>query len=621
VSIFAGQRRQSGSADGPAAEARFAKTRGIAVGPDGSIYLADEGNNNIRKITPDGTVSTVAGSPEHLAGAKDGPGSEATFAAPHAVAVDAQGNVFVADTDNKTIRKISPPNIVTTYAGKAGEGGEVDGPGDKARFNAPRSVAVDRAGNLYVTDSDNAELGSSFAVIRKITPDGVVSTVYGTPVAAPAAPAPVSGNRPLSPGHVQAFIVQGDVQLIDEAGQATPLERGHVFEEGSTIKVGADGQTLVVFSNGVTLKILENSTLKVTLFRQAPFNQEAEGTFLRLSRDPSRSNTILELKAGHIQGEVKRLNQVMDSTFIINTPKGTVKEYGAFNINTDDASVPTPASAAASVPTAAQQAILKGPLAAFVSQLAKDTGIQLVPIPAGTFMMGSSTDEISRIQVTYTQATGASTVHEAPQTKVTLSKDFFLAATDVTQSQCVAVMGKNPSFFTQAGNDAPVETLSWDDAMTFCNNLTDAERTAGHLPDGYSFSLPTEAQWEYACRAGTTGLYAGETDKMAWYKDNSGSTTHPVATKQPNAWGLYDMNGDVSQWCLDNWTYRLPGGVVTDPLLGPKGSGTHVFRGGSWATDLVECRSASRFYDGGVAGRHGIRSFIGFRVALVQSKV
>jgi formylglycine-generating enzyme required for sulfatase activity len=108
---------------------------------------------------------------------------------------------------------------------------------------------------------------------------------------------------------------------------------------------------------------------------------------------------------------------------------------------------------------------------------------------------------------------------------------------------------------------------------------------------------------------------------MAWYKDNSDGTTHPVATKQPNAWGLYDMHGNVWQWCLDHWTYRLPGGAITDPVLGPGGGGVHALRGGGWNSEVVECRFASRTYNGGPGGGLlWVRSYVGFRVALVPIK-
>jgi formylglycine-generating enzyme required for sulfatase activity len=243
-------------------------------------------------------------------------------------------------------------------------------------------------------------------------------------------------------------------------------------------------------------------------------------------------------------------------------------------------------------------AIAQGQIATFVSQLASTSGIKLVLIPAGTFTMGSAGDEADR---------GAD---ESPQTRVTLTKDFFLGATDVTQGQYKSLMNTNPSDFKSAGRDAPVEEVSWDDAMVFCQRLTERERAAGHLPEGYVFTLPTEAQWEYACRAGTTGAYATDPAATSWYDRNSGGTTHPVGAKQPNAWGLYDMTGNVYQWCADWYAKRYPGGEVTDPT-GPATGSVHVLRGGGWYYDVSYCRSAYRDYDPGYRA-----NFIGFRVAL-----
>jgi formylglycine-generating enzyme required for sulfatase activity len=172
------------------------------------------------------------------------------------------------------------------------------------------------------------------------------------------------------------------------------------------------------------------------------------------------------------------------------------------------------------------------------------------------------------------------------------------------------VMGSNPSRFK--GDTLPVETISWDDAMAFCQKLTGQEQAAGRLPTGYAYTLPTEAQWEYACRAGTTGDYAGNLDALAWYHDNSGGTTHPVGTKQPNGWGLFDMSGEVWQWCLD-WYGPYPGGVKTDPV-GPAAGPGHVYRGGDWTEIAAECRPANRHGD---APGFGF-SRIGFRVALAR---
>jgi formylglycine-generating enzyme required for sulfatase activity len=240
-------------------------------------------------------------------------------------------------------------------------------------------------------------------------------------------------------------------------------------------------------------------------------------------------------------------------------------------------------------------------VAAFATQLAAATGIKLVKIAAGTFVMGSMAGP------------GVSFEDEVPSTKVTLTKDFYLGATDVTQGQYQAVVGTNPSSFKSAGTDAPVESLTWAEAVAFCKILTERERAAGRLPESMAFALPTEAQWEYACRAGTTGPTAGDLDLMAWYDQNSGKTTHPVGQKQPNAWGLYDMNGNVWQWCSD-WYGLYPGNAATDPT-GPETGVGHIGRGGGWCDGTELCRSATRFY---ISPELRL-NFLGVRVALVAT--
>ncbi|MBQ9344322.1 MAG: formylglycine-generating enzyme family protein [Kiritimatiellae bacterium] len=204
--------------------------------------------------------------------------------------------------------------------------------------------------------------------------------------------------------------------------------------------------------------------------------------------------------------------------------------------------------------------------------------------PAGTFMMGSNDGDSD----------------ERPVHEVTLTKGFWMAKSEVTQAQWKSVMGNNPSVFE--GDDLPVENVSWDDCQEFC------EKTG--------LQLPTEAQWEYACRAGSTGEYAGtgNLDDMGWYDGNSGNRTHPVGQKQPNAWGLYDMHGNVWEWCAD-WYGDYPDGSVTDPKGASSGSG-RVYRGGCWGHFADYCRSAYRG-DGHPSVRD--RS-LGFRPARVLSE-
>jgi formylglycine-generating enzyme required for sulfatase activity len=163
-----------------------------------------------------------------------------------------------------------------------------------------------------------------------------------------------------------------------------------------------------------------------------------------------------------------------------------------------------------------------------------DLGLTLMPIPTGTFTMGSIDGDVD----------------ERPVTRVTISAGFWMGKTEVTQGQWRSIMGNNPSAF-KGDDQRPVECVSYADAQAFCRKLTERERAAGRLPDGYVYALPTEAQWEYSCRAGTTGQYAGDLDMIAWYRANSGGQTHPVAQKQANAWGLHDMQGNVWEWCAD----------------------------------------------------------------------
>ncbi|MBO4715522.1 MAG: SUMF1/EgtB/PvdO family nonheme iron enzyme, partial [Verrucomicrobia bacterium] len=231
-------------------------------------------------------------------------------------------------------------------------------------------------------------------------------------------------------------------------------------------------------------------------------------------------------------------------------------------------------------------------------------------IEPGTFMMGSPEDELG--------AGGDETRH-----KVTLTQGYWLGKYEVTQEQYEAVMGENPSRFK--GADLPVENVSWNDAMAFCAKLTEIEKDAGRLPAGYEYTLPTEAQWEYACRAGTTTAFNNGTnietieqingecpnlDEIGWYWCNSASKTHPAGQKLPNAWGLYDMHGNVFEWCLDWYEENYPTSAVTDPT-GPETGEYRVLRGGSYYDYANYCRSAYRYFYADAGWAH-----FGFRVAL-----
>jgi formylglycine-generating enzyme required for sulfatase activity len=234
-----------------------------------------------------------------------------------------------------------------------------------------------------------------------------------------------------------------------------------------------------------------------------------------------------------------------------------------------------------------------------VLRLASDIALALVYVPPGRFVMGSPESEPGRSR-------------DERQHDVVLTQGFWLGRTEVTQRQWAAVMKRTVQeqralaggerrdaqsgvpALPGEGPEHPIHYVSWDEAAEFCRRVNTLESEQGRVPSGYGCWLPTEAQWEYACRAGSSGPHGagGTLDELAWYAGNAGGGTHPVATKAPNAWGLFDMQGNVREWCADYYGENAQGTAI-DPY-GPEAGDGRVARGGALADLEQSCRAAQR---------------------------
>lgn len=216
------------------------------------------------------------------------------------------------------------------------------------------------------------------------------------------------------------------------------------------------------------------------------------------------------------------------------------------------------------------------------------TGIEFVMIPAGEFDIGLISKEEKEEDK---NGNKDKSPYKCLTHKVTIKNPFYMGKSSVTQKQWKMIMGKNPSYFR--GDDRPVEMVSWTEVQKFVKKLNEKERTD-------KYRLPSEAEWDYACRAGTqTRYYFGDDDsklsEYAWHAENSGGQTHPVARKKHNLWGLYDTHGNVWEWVQDNWHENYKGAPIDGSAWEDVGDSHRVSRGGSWYCSAILCRSASRF--------------------------
>ncbi|MEO0836194.1 MAG: formylglycine-generating enzyme family protein [Cyanobacteria bacterium J06642_3] len=232
----------------------------------------------------------------------------------------------------------------------------------------------------------------------------------------------------------------------------------------------------------------------------------------------------------------------------------------------------------------------------FTEDLGNGIKLEMIAIPGGKFLMGSPTGEGRN--------------DEKPQHKVSVPP-FFLGKYPITQAQYQQIMGNNPSRFQE--DNRPVETVSWDDAAEFCQKLS--------KQTGTEYRLPTEAEWEYACRAGTStkyyfGNYEDQLKEYAWYSQNSSNKTHPVGEKKPNQWGLFDLHGNVWEWCQDDWHGNYKDAPTNGSARVLENKNAKVIRGVSWYVNPRFCRSAIRDDD----PRENRIDDIGFRIVCIAPR-
>ena len=418
---------------------------------------------------------------------------------------------------------------------------------------------------------------------------------------------------------------------------------GESLPKGSTIITGSNSEADLLFTNGSLAKVRADSKLVLKTFWQKSFQARAEKVS-KLEEEISPSRIALKLEIGELVVDVKKLNK--DSSFMVESKLGVAGVRGTqFGFSVDSKSTELVVSEGKvgfkdtnqkiKIIKAEQKAVgtdggasdivalpetKKGELANAVAEtkevianydltrlantvdgyapksnyiVKSALDMELIWCPPGSFIMGDKND--------------------GPPHPVILTKGFYLGEYEVTQEQYEKVMGNNPSFFK--GDKLPVEAVDWFNAMAFCKALTKKER----VPRGWEFALPTEAQWEFACRAGTTTSYSWGKEanpKLANYNESGINKTTKVGAYPPNPWGFYDLHGNVMEWCQD-WYGAYPNEISIDPT-GPNAGETRVLRGAAWNYEPGDIRSSNRI---NFRANKGVRSSKrGFRVCFQSSK-
>jgi formylglycine-generating enzyme required for sulfatase activity len=399
------------------------------------------------------------------------------------------------------------------------------------------------------TSEPSSDFGSGSQSWEAMTPSGVTGKVVGlNPLSRMwAGTLPAVWWTALAAAAVALFVAEAAF-IYDWSTSSLKREIAEVQQElrASQTRVG----NLEAENNALERENMRLAEVSDTL-------AEAEKTIERLSQEQKHTDAAM--------AELKQLRAEKEAMATASQPPSESQAAATENHTGTDEQAPSP------------QELLDGEV--FTNSI----GMKLRLIPAGTFTMGDATGFGNE-----------KPPHRKPH-RVTLTKPFYMGVHEVTNAQWKRVMWSVPSKWKD--DDLPVEQVSLDDAVEFCRKLSalPEERKAGRV-----YRLPTEAEWEYACRAGTSTKFSfGDDEKLfgdyGWFDGNPVKQTHPVGQKKPNAWGLHDMHGNVLEWCSD-WYEIYADGEVTNPE-GPSSGSTRVYRGGCWLSSALYCRSASRLWN------------------------
>ena len=440
--------------------------------------------------------------------------------------------------------------------------------------------------------------------------------------------------------------VKGKVSVIHAprytgSQEVKPVTRdaivGESISKGSTIITGSNSEADLLFTNGSLAKLGAESKVVLSVYWQKSFQPSAKKV-TDLKNETSSSRIALKLEIGDLVVDVKKLNK--DSSFMVESPLGVAGIRGTqFGMSVDSKSTELAvlegkvgfkdANQQTENVETAQKVIGAEGGASDVDALAETKKIELANAVAESTEVASQYDlkrlaglvDGYAIDSNYIVKSalnmeligcepGSFIMSKRDAHPVILTKGFYLGKYEVTQEQYEKVMGNNPGKFK--GENLPVEHVTWDNAVAFCKALTQRER----VPRGWEFTLPTEAQWEYACRAGTTTNYSwGDkiSPQLANYKSSALKKTCAVGSYRPNPWGFYDMHGNNWEWVYD-WKGDFNVGLEINPK-GPELGSSRVKRGGGWTTTGVNLQSSGRA-DGGA--RHRPDS-VGFRVSFQKA--